>query len=58
MNEYDACEEAFKRGYEKAVKEFAERVKDERDKIFNTVYSNYHFGKEIDQIAKEMGVEL
>ena len=41
-----------------AIKEFAERVKDNRDLIFNTVYSNYHFGKEIDKIAKEMGVEL
>ena len=61
----DKCESVFlshdeeigqakKQARAEAITEFAERLKDDRDKIFTTVYSNYHFGKEIDQIAKEM----
>lgn len=64
MNIHDACEEAFKRGYERGVKEFAERVKEKHRRI--TDYDEAGFGYQIfiveeniiDQIAKEMGVEL
>lgn len=37
-----------------AIKEFAEVVKDNRNRLFNTIYSNYHFGGLIDELVKEM----
>lgn len=56
MNIHDACEEAFKRGYERgradATKELSERLKDSVWCDFVTL------AKKVDQIAKEMGVEL
>lgn len=55
MNEYNACEQAFLRGYEKAVKEFAEKAK-------KAIYKHSHDGvqlvllyKDIDQVEEEMG---
>ena len=37
-----------------AIKEFAERMKENRNRIFNTIYSDYHFSEIIDTLAKEM----
>lgn len=37
-----------------AIKEFAERLKENRTRIFNTIYSEYHFGEIIDTLVKEM----
>lgn len=37
-----------------AIKEFAERVKENRNRIFNTIYSDYHFGEIIDSLVKEI----
>lgn len=36
-----------------AVKEFAERIKDSRNRLFNCVYSEYHFGNMIETLVKE-----
>ena len=59
MNIHDACEEAYKRGYEKgraeAIKEFAERVKAAFGDEFCCIEC-YFYG--LDELAKEMGVEL
>lgn len=53
MNIHDACEEAFKRGYERgraeAIKELSERLKDSVWCDFVTL------ARKIDKIAEEMG---
>ena len=60
MNIHDACEEAYKRGYERgkaeAIKEFAERVKAE--KFTHKNFGELVYLEDIDEIAKEMGVEI
>ena len=59
MNEYTATEQAFKNGYNQgraeAIKEFAERVKAKAMQKFD--WNEYVEVEDIDQIAKEMGVE-
>jgi hypothetical protein len=52
MTEYDATEQAYKRGYEQAVKDFTERVK-EKLHLAPTVYQSY-FLRKIDETVKEM----
>lgn len=37
-----------------AIKEFAELVKNNRNRIYNTIYSGYHFSIKIDELVKEM----
>ena len=44
----------YKKGYEDAVKDFAEKVKASKDILFNNIYSGFHFNVIIDSIAKEM----
>lgn len=69
MNIHDACEEAYKRGYEKAIKEFAERVEETtwyhinaKGKLVVGANSEnntpLYKAEDILKIAKEMGVEL
>lgn len=61
MNIHDACEEAYKRGYEKgraeAIKEFADRVTAKADLIrVNDFECKWAISSdELDQIAKERG---
>lgn len=65
MNEFDAAEIAYQNGYKQGVKDLAERVKAEVQKSINQYWSTdgggYYLAEDvipdIDQIAKEMGVE-
>lgn len=44
----------FRTARAEAINDFAEKVKENRSKIFNTIYSDYHFGEIIDRLAEEM----
>lgn len=55
MNPYEATEQAYKKGYQQGVKDFAEKLKDMF--IKNHLYGEDVVRKRIDYIAKEMGVE-
>lgn len=55
MNIHDACEEAFKRGYERAVREFAERLLN--NYVFHTHIGDVVFDTDIYNLANDMGVE-
>lgn len=57
MNEHDATELAYKRGYQQGVKDLAERVK----KYYSYLKGDtvgVSVGYYVDVVAKEMGVEL
>lgn len=54
MDDFTATEIAYKNGYNQALKDFTERVKEEIG--FNCTLVDVY--ETIDQIAKEMGVEL
>ena len=59
MKPYEATEVAYKNGYKQGVKDFAERVKG-RLALNTDIDNNEYLSviEDIDQIAKEMGVEL
>lgn len=44
----------FRLARAEAINDFAEKVKKNRSEIFNTIYSDYHFGEIIDRLAEEM----
>lgn len=58
MNEHDATEQAYKNGYQQGVKDFAERLKNKSKKRVSDNYGARVFIQDIDNLAKEMGVEL
>lgn len=50
----DCWNDVIEKAKTEAIKEFAERMKENRNRIFNTIYSDYHFSEIIDTLAKEM----
>jgi hypothetical protein len=55
MNIHDACEEAYKRGYERGVKEFAEKLLN--NYVIRTHIGDVVFDTDIYNIANDMEVE-
>ena len=52
LNDYDVSTAKAE-----AIKEFSEKIKDSRNRIFNCVYSEYHFGNMIETLVKEFTEE-